>query len=74
MVIMGDISITMQLNYFQDKFKILTSIVIKRMSKTSHSIMEQSRQNHAVTNNTSVLSETSFLSNKKSAFLNMSCT
>lgn len=60
----GDISITVQLNYFQNKYKIGTLIVIKRTSKPSHSIMEQSKQNHAVTNNTFVLSETSFLPNK----------
>jgi len=34
---MGDISIMMQINSFQDKFKIHTLIAIKRMSKTSHS-------------------------------------
>lgn len=66
---MGKTWITMQLNYFQDKFKIRTLLVIKRMSKRSHSIMEQSKQNHAVTSNTFVLPETSFLSNKYLPFL-----
>lgn len=40
---MGDTSIMMQLNSFQDKFKIHTLIVIKRMSKPSHSIMRTER-------------------------------